>query len=138
VAEDAAAAWPGADVRCEGSAGAWGDWDPDRLRQALGNLVTNALKHGQAGAPVVVRWSAAPDAALVEVENRGPPPPPELVPHLFEPFRRGEHGGHGLGLFIAREIARAHGGEVTLRCGGGATVFGLRLPRRARASGEGR
>jgi signal transduction histidine kinase len=73
----------------------------------------------------------------VEVHNEGPPIPAELLPRIFEPFRRATDGGHptpglGLGLFIVQQIAHAHGGRVEVRSTrADGTTFTLRLPRSA-------
>jgi signal transduction histidine kinase len=98
--------------------------DPVRLKRALSNLVSNALKYAGAAE---VRVTRQPGAALVEIADRGPGIPEERIEEMFQPFRRLEPsrsratGGFGLGLTIARTIARAHGGDVTLtqRPGGG-------------------
>ncbi len=92
--------------------------DPDALRRALGNLVDNACRYGRL-ARVSVRVEAG--HAAVTVEDAGSEPPPTDLERLFEPFVRGEPsrsratGGAGLGLTSARQIARRHGGEVTLK-----------------------
>jgi PAS domain S-box-containing protein len=137
AAEQCEGARPGRTVRCAGEGDATGEWDPDRLAQAVGNLVSNALEHGTPHAAVDVAWRGAAASVEVEVANEGPPIPPELLPRLFEPFERGARdraagraGGLGLGLFIARAIVLAHGGELTARSAGGRTAFTLRLPRR--------
>jgi signal transduction histidine kinase len=105
--------------------------DEARLAQLVSNLVGNAIAHGTSAAPVEVRVRGDGERLLLEVENRGSPIPDDLVPHLFEPFQRGraDGGGLGLGLFIVREIARAHGGSVGVRSDLAATVFEVRLPR---------
>jgi signal transduction histidine kinase len=113
-----------------------GHWDPDRLQQAIGNLVSNALQHQPAGAPVRLRASGDRDAVRVEVENDGPPIPSDATRAIFEPFRRGDArqagaDGLGLGLFIVRTIVEAHGGNVeVVSSAGRPTTFTLRLPRR--------
>lgn len=92
--------------------------DGKRIEQALGNLVANAVKYGTG--PVEVRWRSDAAGATIEVENEGPPIDDEVRAQLFQPFRRGRQGetpvsqSLGLGLFIVREIARAHGGEATI------------------------
>ncbi len=97
-----------------------GVFDEVRIGQALANLVANALKYGRPGAPVQVRVDARGDDTLkLEVHNEGEPIPPELVPRLFDPFHRGEtklgaRESLGLGLYIVREIARAHGGQISV------------------------
>jgi len=105
--------------------------DPERIAQAVSNLVANAVQHGAQGAPIRVRVTACGDDIAIEVENAGAPIPAELATGLFEPFRRGSAGGRGvgLGLFVVREIARAHGGAVAFRSERGENVFEVRLPR---------
>lgn len=121
-----------------------GHWDPDRLAQVLSNLVVNAVQHGTGTRPVeVVLDGTAPGSVRVRVHNEGTVPPAAL-PGLFEAFKD-EHGadpagrasrnGLGLGLFIAREIARAHGGDITVRSSDAeGTSFEVVLPRRMPAA----
>jgi signal transduction histidine kinase len=98
--------------------------DPVRLKRALDNLVSNALKYAGGVEVTVSRQSGL---AVVDVADRGPGIPKDFLEDVFQPFRRLEPsrnrgtGGVGLGLAIARTIARAHGGDVTLtaRDGGG-------------------
>lgn len=134
VVAEAVAADPARTVRCEGEGDPVVEGDPDRLAQALANVVGNALRYGAPEHAVELRWRGEPDALVVEVSNRGPTIPPELLAHVCEPFRRGLHaggeGGLGLGLFIARHIAAAHGGALAVRSAEGETCFALRLPRR--------
>jgi signal transduction histidine kinase len=136
AAAEISAAHPERDVRVEAPASAPVVGDPDRLLQVLGNLLANAVQHGPPETPVRVRVRAA-DAAL-EVHNEGPPVPRDVRAELFEPFRRGRSGGEdgslGLGLFIVREIVRAHGGAIEVRSADGeGTTFTVRLcPARAR------
>lgn len=112
-----------------------GRWDVDRLHELLGNLVGNALLHGSPDEPVTVSARSDGASVVVEVTNRGPDIPASLLPMLFDPFRRGPSReprvgkGLGLGLYIVREIVKAHGGEVTVRSAGGATTFEVTLPR---------
>ena len=108
--------------------------DPERLRQAIENLLTNAIQHAAPGAPVVLEIdSQQRDAcqwAVLSVTNVGPPIPGEVLPRLFERFAPGPGSrGLGLGLYIARGIACAHGGtlEATSVTGVG-TTFRLCLP----------
>jgi sigma-B regulation protein RsbU (phosphoserine phosphatase) len=89
--------------------------DPDRIAQAVGNLVANAVNHGAADEPVTVRSEAGDAGFRISVHNRGSVIPPALMPRLFEPMVRGADvraQGVGLGLFIVREIVAAHGGSV--------------------------
>jgi signal transduction histidine kinase len=112
--------------------------DTGRLTQALSNLVGNALQHG-AGSPVRVQVAGLADGVTVSIRNGGPAIPPEVLPHLFEPFRRGagrdqageRAGSVGLGLFIVREILRAHHGSIEVSSSEAeGTCFAARLPRR--------
>ena len=107
------------------------------MSQALANLVGNALKHGASGEPVTVEWDGTGDPVSIRVHNFGAPIPAAVRAHLFEPFRQGAETGRrasgvGLGLFIAHEIARAHGGTLeVLSNETEGTAFTLRLPREA-------
>lgn len=114
--------------------------DPDRLLQALLNLVRNAV---EAGAGRIVLRSRAEagwrDAAgqrtpalRIEVEDDGDGVPAEIAATLFEPMVSGRAGGSGLGLALAREIAREHGGELAWQPLAAGTRFTLLLPRRPR------
>lgn len=111
-----------------------GCWDPDRLGQVVSNLVGNAVQHGTAGSPVTVQMDGtAQPIVRLSVTNLGAILP-EAMPTLFEPFKRtavtpGNERGLGLGLFIAREIVRAHGGELTVCTIDGTTCFEAALPR---------
>jgi signal transduction histidine kinase len=121
-----------------------GHWDPDRLLQVISNLVANAGQHGRAGAAVLVRVDGTQSTHVrFEVHNEGSVPS-ELLPQIFDPFRgtrhrHGESNGLGLGLYIVREIIRAHGGTVEVSSSEAAgTSFGFRLPRRrAQLAGSG-
>ena len=106
--------------------------DPQRLSQALLNLVRNAAEHTAGAGPVHLRATADAASWLFEVADCGGGVPPGEEQTLFEPFTTGSSGsgGTGLGLAIVRGIARAHGGEagVANRPGVGAT-FWIRIPR---------
>jgi signal transduction histidine kinase len=114
-----------------------GEWDPDRLEQVASNLVSNAIDHGELAGPVSVEVDGtAPDAVVLRVRNDGPGMPQEVIDHLFEPFSRApdsksrKASGLGLGLFIAREIVRGHGGQIGA-ASGAETVVTVTLPRRS-------
>ena len=91
--------------------------DPAALRRALGNLIANAVKYGGAAR---VKAFALDGRAVITVEDDGPGLPEDELEAVFEPFHRAERsrsretGGAGLGLTVARQAARAHGGDVTL------------------------
>jgi signal transduction histidine kinase len=112
-----------------------GAWDENRVLQAISNLASNAVQHGEPGSPVHVRLTGDLRSVAVEVHNQGSIPD-ELMPRLFQPFRSGRHHGSrgeglGLGLFIASAIARAHGGGLEVDSSGGKTMFRMVLPRQA-------
>ena len=106
--------------------------DPARIAQLLSNLMSNAISHGDPKAPVVVTAAHEDGKFTLEVANRGEPIPADKQARLFQPFTRGEHGnpnkGLGLGLYISGEIARAHGGFITLDSAGKETRFKLVIP----------
>jgi hypothetical protein len=114
--------------------------DATRLRQAVDNLIDNALRHAPPGSTVDVsgRPEAGRDPAgvVIEVRDHGPGFPADFLPHAFERFRRADvarsraEGGAGLGLAIVDSIVRAHGGRVLAgnHPGGGARVR-IELPR---------
>lgn len=114
-----------------------GVWDADRLTEALANLTGNAIEYASPETRVAIAAYADGDQVVVEIANQGPPIAPELLPFLFEPFRRGKQheksraGNLGLGLYIAKEIVVAHGGTLEARSEGGVTTFAMRLPRQA-------
>ncbi|WP_129311307.1 HAMP domain-containing sensor histidine kinase [Streptomyces sp. L2] len=117
---------------------AWLDADPVRMRQALGNLVSNALRHTPAGGTVTLAAHRDGDDLLLTVTDTGTGIAAEDLPHVFERFWRAEKsrsrrtGGSGLGLAIVRHLVAAHGGtaRVASESGEGA-VFTLRLPAAA-------
>lgn len=109
--------------------------DADRLVQLIGNLVSNAVKYGVPEGIVTVTSSIRPDSFSIAVHNDGAPIPQDLVAGLFEPMSRGEHTPDadrsvGLGLFVVREIARGHGGSVTMESTAQAGItFAVHIPR---------
>ena len=112
-----------------------GQFDDTRIREAVHNLVTNAAKYGEPDKEIRVALAGEEDQVLITVSNAGAPLSAEALNTLFDPLRRGstaankgEHASLGLGLFIVREIARAHGGEVSAQVDAGSTVFVMRLP----------
>ncbi|MGN9785908.1 sensor histidine kinase [Nonomuraea sp. ZG12] len=113
--------------------------DEVRLRQVVGNLMSNALIHTEDGTPITVRVGADDETAFLEVADKGPGLTPDQVERVFERFyradsarsrrRSGEDRGSGLGLAIVQALVRAHGGTVvaTSAVGEGAT-FRVELP----------
>lgn len=100
-----------------------GLWDADRMEQVVSNLVGNAIAYSPGDTKVEVHLRSSPGGLSLEVANQGSPIPADLVPQLFDPFRRAvDEGasdrqgarGLGLGLYIVDQIVRAHGGTVTI------------------------
>ena len=99
--------------------------DPDRLRQIVWNLASNAVKFTPRGGRVCVRVERVPPGSVrLVVEDTGEGIPPEMLPHVFERFRQGDssntrsHGGLGLGLAVARHLVELHGGTIEARSEG--------------------
>lgn len=127
-----------AEIRLSREGGLTGRWDADRLAEVLSNIVGNAVEHATPGTPVVVEVRGEERAVVVEVTNAGKVIPPEMLPVIFTAFRRAVDGhtsaphtaGHlGLGLYIASELVRSHGGTLDVRSSDGSTTFTVRLPR---------
>jgi signal transduction histidine kinase len=143
VASAACARYAGGPVRCHveapGSVVGW--LDPVRIRQLMQHLVDNAVRFSPPGAEVRVRIRREADEAQVDVVDQGIGIPPEDMPRLFERFHRGSNVddrrfvGLGLGLYLSRGIAEAHGGRIwaTSTPDGGST-FSVRLPLQTQAS----
>ncbi len=139
------AAHPGCRVELVLSGDLQGRWDGLRLQQVLRNLLSNASQYGTAEEPVRVAVSGGEREVSIEVRNAGVPIEAADIHLIFEPLRRGlavgaqtNSKGLGLGLYIVREITRAHGGEVELQSEKGETVFLIRLPRVSGETGGGR
>ena len=111
-----------------------GRWDPDRLEQVVSNLAKNAALYGREEAKVTITLETTGDVATISVHNhiRSAPIPEAQLRTMFDPFMRGvsrEHAtGLGLGLYIVREIVKAHGGVIEVESNLDGTVFRLSLP----------
>ncbi|HEY5850229.1 MAG TPA: sensor histidine kinase [Lysobacter sp.] len=130
------AMYPTVKIHFDATGNVRGSFDASRIREALSNLVTNAAKYGDQQSDIVVALSGDDEEVMLVVRNSGAVLPPESLGALFEPLQRGpiaansgDEASLGLGLFIVREIARAHGGEVTVSSLAGTTSFTMRLPR---------
>lgn len=116
-----------------------GNWDIDRLRQAISNLLGNAIQHSPESAAIELKVRGEAADAIVTVYNGGPPIPPGELAKIFDPLVRGSSAEHpkenrpgsiGLGLYIARAIAESHGGTINVTSSKEAgTAFIVRLPR---------
>ena len=111
-----------------------GCWDPERLMRVAWNLIGNALRHGDDGHPITILLDGRDADSVVFTISNGGAIAPELLPHIFDPFRQddqqGKEGGLGLGLYIVRQIVEAHGGSIDVssdRHEG--TTFRVQLPR---------
>ncbi len=117
-----------------------GQWDSERVRQALSNLVENAVKHGTASTPIAVTALGEDEEAVIAVQNRGAVIARGEQEQIFDPFKsivsperlERDQEGMGLGLYIAQEIAIAHGGRIDVESSQErGTTFRLHLPRSA-------
>jgi signal transduction histidine kinase len=109
--------------------------DPDRMRQVVDNLLSNALKYSPEGSDIDVRVASVDGSVATSVTDHGIGIPRDEIPQLFERFHRARnvssryYGGLGLGLYIARAIVEAHGGEITVESEEGlGSTFTMRLP----------
>ena len=112
----------------------WLEGDRERLKEAVGNLASNALRHVEKGKRIQVSLVKQGEQVRVSVYNDGPAIPDKDLPHLFEPFYRGDKsrsrdsGGTGLGLAIVRAAVSAHGGSCGVEQRAGGPCFWLCLP----------
>lgn len=131
------AAHPDRRIDLEVKGNVQGNWDGLRLQQLLSNLVLNAIRYGARDTPVRVVVTGHDSEVRLEVVNSGPAIDRLTLERIFDPLSRGpnqegKHAGSlGLGLYIASEIAKAHNGTISVRSDQTATVFDVRLPRRA-------
>jgi PAS domain S-box-containing protein len=143
VVDELKAVHPTREVRCALCPGARGEWDAGRLAQVVSNLVGNAIQHGEPSKPVDVRVTTTDGDAVLTIHSFGPPIPPELLPVLFDPYRRGEtrgvkSEGLGLGLFICEQVVAAHGGRIDVTSSErDGTMFRVRLPRKPMPAAQG-
>ena len=141
VAAETRASSPGREINAEFVGDLHGEWDRDRLFQALTNLVGNAIQHGSAAAPVSITAHGEPDTVAIAVRNDGRPIGSEQIARLFDGMngvapRDGRDRRHlGLGLYIVDKIVAAHGGSVDVQSSDEhGTTFTMRLPRTASAA----
>lgn len=137
VVAESIACFPRAQVEFTTQGDTVGQWDPNRLRQVVSNLLRNAVEHGQ-GTPIHLDINGEGEEVRLRVRNGGEPVPAEILPRIFEPMvqrcteprKPRPAGSLGLGLYIAREIAHAHGGSINVdSTTAHGTEFTLKLPR---------
>lgn len=123
-----------------------GEWDRQRLRKLILNLLSNAVKHGAEQTPIRLFIKADGNEVVFGTCNQGPPIPPAMQTEIFNPLHRRSGGGSssdsrslGLGLYIARQVANAHGGDIEVLSNDMETIFAVRLPRifEARSQADG-
>jgi len=142
VVVEIAAAYPDSVIHVETGGDLSGQWDADRLTQALTNLVANAVQHGERRQPIRVSARSVADEVTFSVHNEGAPIPLE---HQEAIFREGHRAGgrtaatdrrhQGLGLYIVERIVASHGGDVSVRSSAeDGTTFTIRLPRKGETS----
>ncbi len=139
VLEQLRACYAGRVIDLQITGDAKGMWDPHRLHQLLNNLVINALKYGDQNSPVRITVDGIPERVQFSVMNQGAKIEQGAIDHIFDPLFRvqrfgndgGGDGSLGLGLYIARLIAHAHRGEITVRSDDSETAFTVSLPRLA-------
>lgn len=104
--------------------------DINRISQLVSNLLANAITHGTPGQPIEITLNTSPAGVELAVVNFAAEISPEAQAQLFKPFVRGDgsQSGLGLGLYIANEIAKAHGGTLAVASGDGQVRFTLTLP----------
>jgi signal transduction histidine kinase len=141
---DASAAHPECPFELKASGDWVGNFDGPRLHQVFSNLLNNAAQYRGKEHPVSVSVEGRPDVLLVEVQNFGPVIPPDSLKTVFDPLVQlpvadAQPGrpptSLGLGLFIAREITKAHGGSISVKSDElSGTIFSVQLPRTSQAT----
>jgi signal transduction histidine kinase len=140
VVDEVAAAHPQHEIRLKASGEEWASTDPERLSQALGNLITNAVQHGDARSAVTVTLDGDVEKVAVAVHNGGAVISSQQLDGLFNPMRtrpslrasgaEGPIGSLGLGLYIAERIVGAHDGRLAVTSSeASGTTFIVHLPR---------
>ena len=126
--------WPEHHIECASSGETTGSFDESRVREVIWNLATNAAKYGDPSQPIKVLLEGDEHGVKISVRNGGPGIPAALLDDIFEPLRRASTSAPadaslGLGLFIVRQVAIAHGGVVAVRSAEDFTEFSVTLPR---------
>ena len=125
-------AWPEVEVITEIKLSSHLNADYKRVAQLLSNILGNAITHGDREKAIHVSLKDSKEAKILTVTNSGNAIPADILPHLFAPFSRGKvkpnQEGLGLGLYIAKEIAIAHGGNISVESDQNRTVFTILFP----------
>jgi two-component system sensor histidine kinase BaeS len=147
LASDAAASFQaqaegaGVTITVDAPAAVGAEVDPQRMRSVLNNLIANALRYTSSGGDIVVSVAQEGNSARVSVRDTGRGIPPDMLPHIFDRFTKGNDSlGTGLGLAIAKQLVHAHGGEISAQSeigrGTGITVTLPTLSATSEGSGE--
>jgi signal transduction histidine kinase len=132
VVDELKTSHPGREIVCDFLLPQQIDVDASRIGQMVSNLLANALAYGDPKEPIWVRSGLENDQLTLSVINAGPPISQEAMKRLFQPFFRGEirsnQQGLGLGLHIASEIAKAHGGQLAVESSPAKTCFTFAMP----------
>jgi signal transduction histidine kinase len=137
IVSEVTASHPSCTIEVETNGQLAGKWDPDRLSQALTNLIGNAVEHGSRTKPIRVSAQGAPSEVVITVQNEGPPIAEEQIGQIFQAMKHATAAGSrerrhhlGLGLYIVDKIVAAHGGSVDVSSSAEhGTTFTVRLPR---------
>lgn len=132
IIEESQAQWPDRIIEIDYDLGNKINCDGKRIAQLFSNLLNNAITHGNANEPVKVKAVCNAEGFALTVSNNGEKIPTAIQNRLFQPFSRGElkpgQQGLGLGLYIASEIAHAHGGQMNVSSNNDETSFTLIIP----------
>lgn len=137
LVDDARLAHPETEVVTEIQAALPAEFDPDRMAQVVTNLLSNARNHGVIGESIWVHLARLSGDVVLRVSNMAAPIDDEAIGTLFEPFKPRSvgnvrnPGGLGVGLYIASEVAKGHGGKLEYSHDGTRVTFTVTLPQRA-------
>jgi hypothetical protein len=133
VADELGAAHPTRPITVTTNGDLRGPFDRDRVAQALANLISNGVEHGQGPVEVSAFESEDRDHVITKVTSHGTPIPPDVLPRIFDPFLRGDDAvarrGLGLGLYIVHQIALADSATIDVTSDNAATTFTIKWPR---------